>query len=793
VENKHKSFTLPNFLEPHLISLAQLDFAFKQIQIMKKFKWCSFGLLLISSLSARDFRPESWSENITITGGAVLQCHVFQTVPGIEYRVEASNDLTSWTQTDELYGLGHQYVVAMRELIPAPPPDPEAPPVEVPGPTENASIRMQPSAASAGGTIISWASLDHGGPMIHHIAGVMDPAWESIPLFVDRYGDFNFFITLPSIELDPPEFNSPLGPKDLAMIETLEDNLVAMNQQVAASSAAARNAPPPPPSNPNAAKFWRIQCDWSIDTDQDGTPDWMEFEIGTWTNGGPTHPLRADAFQGDTNNNGIPDGEELDYDKDGVPDAKDVGKGDSSATFEIGPIPRFALFPITNASPPAEWPLPIQINDMGTVLYSNGSWTGGIWTPLQGAANRGDIGVVVQAFAINDSGEIVGHHTGMLDASGNPIPSHTLAGNLAYWSAPHVSCVPLAVGTDFPWIGGVQQTYPGPYRSNYLSNDGCLIGLRETLTSSPETGTTVERPGDRWLWTLPGLGRTPGKIPVSFDEGGVTDASLYWGFVSNPGENPQQTIMSGAGQINPPGTIHNLNRGPLGELIASFKYDKNTQVWKNGGWYDSPTYAQSIDISEDGTAIGKAHDGMNAPIFLNGKWTDMKRSSPGILGGWNDGSVTNLDTTPGGWILSRRETNLAPDELEHAIMLPLKGECLYVQESQPGVTTKKYTGVDDFSIGAIFTSPSVQDRIWIMAPKGGTPKSITFTTPVDGVHPLVLSASSVDFGNVDKKGYLYSRASTVTLAATVDSESGADIAVDIHFDTIASLSKPLGV
>lgn len=632
--------------------------------------------------------------------------------------------------------------------------------------------------------------------MIHHITGEMDPAWESIPLFVDRYGDFSFFITLPSTPLDPPEFDPPLGPKDMAMIETLEDNLDAMNQQVAASSAAARNAPPPPPSDPDAAKFWRIHCDWSIDTDQDGTPDWMEFEIGTWTSGGPTLPLQADAFHGDTNNNGIPDGEELDFDNDGVPDARDVGKDDSSATYEIGPTPRYALFPITNATPPAEWPSPVQINDMGTVLYSNGTWTGGVWTPLQGAANRGDIGVVVQAFAINDNDEIVGHHTGMLDANGNPIPSHSIAGNLAYWSAPNVTCVPLGVGTDYPWIGGVQHSYPGPYQGNYLSNDGHLIGQRETLASSPETGTTIERPGDRWIWTLPGLGRTPGKIPVSFDEGGVLDSSLYWGFASNAGEDPQQTIISGAGQINSPGTIHNLNRGPLGELIASFKYDKYTQVWKNGGWHGSLKFSQAIDISEDGTAIGKAHDGLNAPILLNGEWTGIKRFTGLVADIWANDTVSLLDTTPRGWILAERGYPFSTDK-SYGVMLPirLQGSYQTVKVDKEGVETPltltKGVGVDDFSIGSNDPGAMLEDKIWIMAPMNDV-MEVTLSAPINTSTQLKLSTlgNLLEFGSANEIT-LSSPESTFTVTAATGPTQPVSSYIDVQMGSEASLSRPL--
>lgn len=150
-----------------------------------------------------------------------------------------------------------------------------------------------------------------------------------------------------------------------------------MNQAVIDSTARARNMPPPAPPDPNSRKFWRVYCDWGLDTDMDGSPDWMEYEMEAAAADG----LRGDAFNGDTNGNGIPDGDELDYDQDGMADAKDQGPADAAATFPIGPVPRYALFPITNANSTAPLPdgriAPLQISDKGTVLYQDGTWTGG--------------------------------------------------------------------------------------------------------------------------------------------------------------------------------------------------------------------------------------------------------------------------------------------------------------------------------------------------------------------------------------------------------------------------------
>lgn len=752
----------------------------------------AIGLNLIATAFCRDLLPERRLETLPASDSSLQQCYTFRTVPGVFYRVESTHDLTHWDSEEEIYGLGHEYTVAMREFIPPPVPEPGAPPATLPAPAKNVSLRIQRSSESEGGTVVSWISLDHGGPVIRLFSQSMVSGWDQLPLLWDRYGDYYFFLAHQMQSIPPPAENPSLGPKDAAMFADLETSFPAMNQAVEDSIARARNTPPPAPSDPNSRKFWRVHCDWSLDTDQDGSPDWAEFEMAALTTGGPVPPLRADAFNADTNGNGIPDGEELDHDNDGTADARDVDLDDDTATFETTPLPRYALFPITNAQPDPLYPHPFQINDQGTLLYSNGTWTGGLWTPLSGAANQSAVGVVVQAASINDHGEIIGHHTGMFDPSGNPVSSSKFVGNLVYWGSPGGTSGSLSVGDDHPWIGGIPLTYPGSPGIQF-SNDGQLIGYNEKVSSVDEDGNNTTDLDGTFLWTLPGLGRTPGKTAVPFYEGGVLNADRYWGWPNETLPDASQRLQAGETELIPPGVIQNLHIGPTGELISMFKYNKDTWVYTAGAWWPSPLFAKAIDMSADGIAIGRAHNGLTAPILLNGKWSAIERAAPGPTPEWHDVSVTHLDTTPGGWILARRGPYVIPEQLEYAAMLPIRAECLYVQEFLAGVTTNKHVGVDNFSIGSIIPGPSVQDRIWIMAPLDGTPKNVNLTTPVNGIHPLVLSAPGIDFGNVEGKGYLYSRSSSVSLQADESATSGTDIPVDLHFDETASLSKPIGV
>ncbi len=291
-------------------------------------------LLIFTPAFARDFRPDGHLENIPLTDSSIQQCYVFRTTAGVRYTVESSADLTNWTAQDDIYGMGNEYAVTLREFTPAPPPPPGTPPTTHPSPPSNASVRLQRASGGEGGTVVSWASLDHGGPVIVRIVGNMVPAWNQIPLFWDRYGSYNFFIWHPNDTATPPAENPILATKDSAMLAVLEASLPAMNQQVVDSVVRSRNAPPPAPPAPGSRKFLRLLVDATPDTDSDGSPDWAEFEIAAreavappasfapdpdGPQNAPAPPARGDPYDADTNNDGIPDGQQLDADLDGTP------------------------------------------------------------------------------------------------------------------------------------------------------------------------------------------------------------------------------------------------------------------------------------------------------------------------------------------------------------------------------------------------------------------------------------------------------------------------------------------
>jgi len=273
-----------------------------------------------------------------------------------------------------------------------------------------------------------------------------------------------------------------------------------MNVEVATSVARARNAPPAAPNDPDALRFWRIKVDAGIDTDQDGSPDWAEFQMAANGSEGTVAGVVGDAFNADTNGDGIPDGLQIDSDQDCTPDADDPAVSDDTASFPIGPLPRYALFPITTAEP-LEQTDARQISDKGTVLYDNETWTSGIWTPLTIAGS----GITTKAIAINDQNQILGWGSRFHGTSLSYLET------VCFWNSPNAVCSWALLGEGasekFAGIPGDEAHWaslsPGPGRENIaIKGPICLNGEWK--------GISQYAPGVPELWNSgPSLFSTP--------------------------------------------------------------------------------------------------------------------------------------------------------------------------------------------------------------------------------------------------------------------------------------------
>ncbi len=761
--------------------------------------------------SSRDFRPEGHLENIPLADSSIQQCYVFLTTAGVSYTVESSTDLSNWISQDEIYGLGNEYVVTMREYTPPPPPPPGTPPAIRPAPAINASIRLQRASGPEGGIVVAWPSRDHGGPIVVRIAGEMDLGWNQIPLFSNRFDGYYFFIWHPWHVVAPPTVNSPLGLKDSALLAALEASLPAMNQQVAESVFRSRNAPLPGPDLPGSKRFWRVKVDPDVDTDSDGSPDWAEFEIFTRGTGSMVPGVIGDAFNSDTNGDNIPDGQQLDADLDGTPDANDPDAADKTAFFPIGPVPRYALFPITNAVRPSSFDGPYQINDKGRVVYKTGTWCAGKWTPLIAPAG-GSQGIAqpAHAFAINDNDVVLGNGNYQVGSA----PEY-FAPMIYYWKAPDAAPLPVKSSQ------ALEQGYAGRFVGDYayhgyaprpvLSNDGRFSAVtKEWSQTSRGTFTTTVQGDDgtkRYenelrvsVWTLP-----TGASTVSTEAVGTgsnmmpfhKDPGLTWGYTSALDESGNETGTR-KGKVFAPGTLPDLPFLPYnvfstsnGTLaLAPSHLDESPKLFANNTWQDSLSYKYAIDMADDGTAItnrdGATKLNLTAPILINGKWLDIARTTPDVPATWKDSPLKLTDTTPGGWILARTD---GPDPTlhQHAVLLPIR-----IIESPPDPNFVEATGVDAYSIKSEDSGSAVSNKIWIMAPSGSGSTKVQLKSPINDKSPLELSADGIKFDN-GPNITLAADNRKFDITANNSSNSGMEIPLTIKLGTVETVSRPIGV
>ncbi|HEY8960928.1 MAG TPA: hypothetical protein VIM57_01910, partial [Luteolibacter sp.] len=327
------------------------------------------GAAAVSLAYSQDSAPQAWFENLPADDQSILRCYTFRTIPGVRYQVESSPDLVDWHQETTLYGLGQDYAVPMHPVsssVSGPPPSGQT--------FTNVSLLVRPSSSNSGDLVLSWSSLSNEVPLTWLLPDAATVGWNSLPLFSWRQGAYQFFIRYEPSPVTPPVENPTLGSLDGSMLEAFQTAIPSINAAIDQSAVLVRNTPSAGSGATGERKFWRIRYDWTSDLDRDGTPDWAEFENLV---GGGTGSIGSDAYDSDSNDDGIEDGQQTDTDGDGTFDARDIALSDATASFEKHAQPLYALFPIHNASPDPTYPSPFAINDKGTVLYANGTWSGG--------------------------------------------------------------------------------------------------------------------------------------------------------------------------------------------------------------------------------------------------------------------------------------------------------------------------------------------------------------------------------------------------------------------------------
>ena len=526
-----------------------------------------------------------------------------------------------------------------------------------------------------------------------------------------------------------------------------------MNQQVTDSVFRSRNSPLSSPEPPGSKRFWRVKVDPDVDTDQDGSPDWAEFEIVARGTGLLVPGVIGEAFNADTNDDGIPDGLQLDSDSDGIPDAIDINLSDDTATFPIGPVPRYAMFPITNSQPAADWPSPLQISDKGTVLYQNGTWSGGMWTSLKPPVGIKP-GAYATAISINDNDVVLG--TAHRKIRDDP---EDFANLICSWDDPQAVASFITANKDgathYPsWSYSSPSRFrsPGPV----LSNDGHFFM------------PTWAWEDDKFLWQHNGYWKIPAGGNAASEVAGDTGSffnqgpTLKWGVKMEIDNNGNEVWSNPVkGMIYAPNALPELpfswnivlaHPGSPVMTLPPSTSEQQAMAFVKGKWVTSKTFGKAIDVAADGTAIGQGNSAVRGPILINGDWKGIFNYAPKVPDMWKDSTVKLLDTTPGGWVLAERGVwhLLGISYPEHSVLLPIRADGVDPALSIPPLVPPAdppeyfYGGVDQTSTTALGGTGNVPE-IWIMAPNGGASNSVRFQSPLNPNCKLTLE-SDADVG-----------------------------------------------
>jgi len=666
--------------------------------------------------------PEWHFETEIHADGSRSQHFVFETVAGVDYLVETSGDLQSWeaAEEDRWYGLGHEIVVPMVQTLPPPdPPDPPDPPADPPPPTVHASLVMRP-AASGGGLVLSWRSLDDGGPAVHHFPLLtMAAAWDSVPLFAATHGGHDFFITHPTTMVEPPSENPLHAEADAAMLADFETHFPAMNQSVIDAEAQARLNPPPAPPSEGARKFWRIKADWGLDTDGDGSADWFEHaalaEYAAQVAAGntPSGP-QPDPMSADSDGNGVPDSMESDADDDGVMDWEDPVPGEPLIDWKRSRAVRYSFHPLP-VDPPAYDPGGLrQIDGVGRVLFQERVWSGGVFTDLPGAQHG-------YGLSMNEQGMIVGYFYDGTEAgmacwkNGWSSPVIMKSGNYTAWPSYALSYGAFAFGSVFDDDGRVvAETWEdtGGPGLTFRGRDVWKLNANGVVSGRSSTGPNMEHthapeaffgPDSSYSGTEYGHAGWSVVIP-----GRAFDRAVWM-----PAPSARRMLTGGgAGSMFFNG-ISSFVDAPAG-LAAVRDFAAQTGVG---------IMSADVSGSEGGTSL------TGAGLWQNGEARPIQAFVTDLPSEWQ-ADMELLDSSNSGAILAGRNENGV--RVQGTVLFPL------------GVEDNEFAaGVDDFSASCTHRESSVgwQDRVWVMAPAGGS----TYTNdtilhvPCDSLDPVTIS------------------------------------------------------
>jgi hypothetical protein len=726
--------------------------------------------------------PPYWVENFTHEDQSTSRVLVFQSTPGVSYTVETSHDLSQWTKGQTFYGLGQEIAIPMIQTA-APPPNSPTPPSGNPplsAVSKIVSLMLRPTANN--GVVINWHSLDNKLPVEHHFSSLtMDEAWESYLYYMKQYGGHYFCISHP-LATAIPKINATLGPLDAAMVASFAANFATMNAEVADAVDRARLNPiTPAPFDPNSRKFFRIVADWSLDSDFDLSPDWIEFmgmlgvngmlgsTTGTDPNGNPFEVV-SNPFGDAMTPSGQAVGAVLDTDGDGISDVEDMHP--TSKLWNKKKIAvRFACVQVdvpTSTENAAQHVL--QTNSKGQVLFSKALLQNG---------QRQNLGVgsftSADALAMNDKGEILGR------ATDDAIPFDGLCLWTSATAAPHWIST-SGSGSNMIYAALLDSSFYGSFGATDLFTDSrrfCAAGKEIELGANPEdTPNVIWHPNAEWKTSANGqVTQAETTLGSTF----VHDASYIWG-------HPNEESLTSINGKTLSGEVKRMVKLDESRLLAlSGRPTMQVHAMIDGDKWSKESYLFGIiDASSTGIAALFPSD-----TWLNNKRYSLAHIAPGIGNDWKAGSDWH-DVSPKGHMLlvkSASSTNSVTGYTHEKAALAFP----FILEDNAFAT-----GVDDQSV---LTTPSdnhengYQEKLWVMAPQGtwsdasGTHNnSNAFTIKV----PLNTATMTMTFDNATTAFTSLTGDSTALELSGTGSQS-QDSKIKFAMNGQDALSFPIGV
>ena len=548
------------------------------------------------------------------------------------------------------------------------------------------------------------------------------------------------------------------------MIAELEAAWPTFKTSVTDSAAATRNTPSPPPDI-DAKGFWRIKADWSLDSDGDGIPDYLEFRLRVA--GKDANGLTGDAFNADSDSDGVPDGDQLDSDGDGTPDTLDADKDDDLIAYSLIAEPRYAMFETLSGA--------FRINDRGYLLYNDRTWKNGNVSLLDTQSLEG-----FRVLDMNDLDQIIGW-------GDRTLPDYGLDVFVTYWADPTAGWTRVTANTQ----NGVIDSFPYPdypqEGESILTNYG-----RFKATSVTKVNDVIEL--DPAIWILPS---SPGQgfsyEPTHNWLRNMADGGLRWGHEYVVAKDIPPALER---HIEAPGSPPPLDFDPSrllplyhpGDSEALLATDNTSnypaKIFKDGVWREAGKYSNAIDMATDGTAIGSnpANEITPPEVMLNGRWKTLERIAPSLPLDWKIAAYLT-DINPSGWILANRYDH-------SAALLPLRLEGIAGPDMPGSLSTTRATGVDGTSVGASTPDPAAADRLWIMAPSIAGETAVNVRAPAHSTAPIRISAGGITF-NGQAEFTLSGGVTPVTIKATGNG-SGAEILADISIGDNHSITRPIG-